>query len=106
MIFHREIIVCGDDALAKTAAHDTKAMSGVAGVARLEAAVDVVATFVEEQPPGRGLAALRPRGRLRHGGESPRPCRRDRQFDHGTGRLTFGALHLMSRSRQGFIKNP
>jgi hypothetical protein len=24
-IFHREIIVCGEDALAKTTAHDTKA---------------------------------------------------------------------------------
>ena len=32
-----------------------QAMSGVVGVARLEAAVDVVATFVEEQPPGRLL---------------------------------------------------
>lgn len=32
-----------------------RAISGVAGVARLEAAVDVVATFVEEQPPGRSL---------------------------------------------------
>jgi AcrR family transcriptional regulator len=32
-----------------------KAMSGVVGVARLEAAVDVVATFVEAQPPGRLL---------------------------------------------------
>lgn len=32
-----------------------KAMSGVAGVARLEAAVAVVATFVEDQPPGRQL---------------------------------------------------
>lgn len=32
-----------------------KAMSGVSGVARLEAAVDVVATFVEDQPPGRLL---------------------------------------------------
>ncbi len=31
------------------------AMSGVAGVARLEAAIDVVATFVEAQPPGRLL---------------------------------------------------
>jgi len=31
------------------------AMSGVTGVARLEAAVDVVATFVEDQPPGRSL---------------------------------------------------
>ena len=31
------------------------AMSGVAGLARLEAAVDVVARFVEEQPPGRVL---------------------------------------------------
>ena len=31
------------------------AMSGVVGVARLEAAVDVVATFVEDQPPGRLL---------------------------------------------------
>jgi AcrR family transcriptional regulator len=31
------------------------AMSGVAGVARLEAAVDVIATFVEAQPPGRLL---------------------------------------------------
>ena len=32
-----------------------RAMSGVVGVARLEAAVDVVATFVEDQPPGRLL---------------------------------------------------
>jgi AcrR family transcriptional regulator len=32
-----------------------KAMSGVVGVARLEAAIDVVATFVEVQPPGRLL---------------------------------------------------
>ena len=32
-----------------------EAMSGVVGVARLEAAVDVVATFVEDQPPGRLL---------------------------------------------------
>jgi AcrR family transcriptional regulator len=32
-----------------------KAMTGVAGVARLEAAIDVVATFVEDQPPGRQL---------------------------------------------------
>lgn len=32
-----------------------KAMSGVVGVARLEAAVDVIATFVEEQPPVRLL---------------------------------------------------
>ena len=81
-----------------------KAMSGVVGVARLEAAVDVVATFLEAQPPGRLLdlepgfahdqmaaalpmlaeglvavyAALRPRGRPRRGGGSPRPCRRDR----------------------------
>jgi AcrR family transcriptional regulator len=31
------------------------AMSGVVGVARLEAAVDVVATFLEAQPPGRLL---------------------------------------------------
>ena len=31
------------------------AMAGVVGFARLEAAVDVVATFVEEQPPGRLL---------------------------------------------------
>jgi hypothetical protein len=31
------------------------AMSGVVGVARLEAAVDVIATFVEAQPPGRLL---------------------------------------------------
>jgi AcrR family transcriptional regulator len=29
-----------------------RAMTGVTGVARLEAAVDVVATFVEDQPPG------------------------------------------------------
>ena len=29
-----------------------KAMSGVVGIARLETAVDVVATFVEDQPPG------------------------------------------------------
>ena len=36
-----------------TAAYD--AMSGVVGVARLEAAVDVVARFVEIQPPGRLL---------------------------------------------------
>ncbi|HME79626.1 MAG TPA: helix-turn-helix domain-containing protein [Mycobacterium sp.] len=32
-----------------------KAMSGVVGGARLEAAVDVIATFVEAQPPGRLL---------------------------------------------------
>ena len=32
-----------------------KAMSAVVGVARLEAAVDVIATFVEAQPPGRLL---------------------------------------------------
>lgn len=32
-----------------------QAMSGVVGVARLEAAVDVIATFVEDQPPGRLL---------------------------------------------------
>jgi AcrR family transcriptional regulator len=32
-----------------------QAMSGVVGVARLEAAVDVIATFVEAQPPGRLL---------------------------------------------------
>jgi AcrR family transcriptional regulator len=32
-----------------------RAMSGVTGVARLEAAVDVIATFVENQPPGRQL---------------------------------------------------
>ena len=32
-----------------------KAMSGVVGVARLEAAVDVIATFVEAQLPGRLL---------------------------------------------------
>jgi AcrR family transcriptional regulator len=32
-----------------------RAMSGVTGVARLEAAIDVVATFVEDQPPGRQL---------------------------------------------------
>ncbi len=32
-----------------------KATSGVVGIARLEAAVDVVATFVEDQPPGRLL---------------------------------------------------
>ena len=37
-----------------TAAMD-QAMSGVAGVARLEAAVDVVARFVEAQPPGQVL---------------------------------------------------
>jgi AcrR family transcriptional regulator len=37
-----------------TAALD-EATSSVAGVARLEAAVDVVATFVEAQPPGRLL---------------------------------------------------
>jgi AcrR family transcriptional regulator len=29
-----------------------RAMDGVTGVARLEAAIDVVATFVEDQPPG------------------------------------------------------
>jgi AcrR family transcriptional regulator len=32
-----------------------RAMSGVTGIARLEAAVDLVATFVEDQPPGRQL---------------------------------------------------
>jgi len=32
-----------------------RAISGVIGVARLEAAIDVVATFVEDQPPGRLL---------------------------------------------------
>jgi AcrR family transcriptional regulator len=32
-----------------------RAISGVAGVARLDAAVDVVAAFVEEQPPGHSL---------------------------------------------------
>lgn len=32
-----------------------QAMSGVVGVARLEAAVDVVASFLEAQPPGRLL---------------------------------------------------
>ena len=32
-----------------------EAMSGVTGIARLEAAVDVVAAFVDEQPPGRVL---------------------------------------------------
>jgi AcrR family transcriptional regulator len=32
-----------------------RAMSGVVGVARLEAAIDVVARFVEAQPPGRLL---------------------------------------------------
>jgi AcrR family transcriptional regulator len=32
-----------------------QAMVGVTGIARLEAAVDVVATFVEAQPPGRLL---------------------------------------------------
>lgn len=32
-----------------------QAMSGVTGIARLEAAVDLVATFVEDQPPGRHL---------------------------------------------------
>jgi AcrR family transcriptional regulator len=32
-----------------------EAMVGVTGIARLEAAVDVVATFVEDQPPGRLL---------------------------------------------------
>jgi AcrR family transcriptional regulator len=31
------------------------AMAGVTGVARLEAAVDVVVSFVEDQPPGRQL---------------------------------------------------
>ena len=35
-----------------------EAMSGVVGVARLEAAVDVVASFVEAQPPGRGAAGV------------------------------------------------
>lgn len=48
------------DALGKRERHRfktamDKAMSGVVGVARLEAAVDVVATFVEDQPPGRLL---------------------------------------------------
>ncbi|OBH01235.1 hypothetical protein A5696_13810 [Mycobacterium sp. E2699] len=37
-----------------TAAMDD-AMAGVAGIARLQAVVDVVATFVEAQPPGRLL---------------------------------------------------
>jgi AcrR family transcriptional regulator len=32
-----------------------RAMDGVTGVARLEAAIDVVATFVEDQPPGSQL---------------------------------------------------
>lgn len=32
-----------------------RAMTGVTGVERLEAAVDVIATFVEDQPPGRQL---------------------------------------------------
>src|SRR6201996_4120839 len=32
-----------------------RAMDGVTGVARLEAAVDVVVSFVEDQPPGRQL---------------------------------------------------
>jgi hypothetical protein len=32
-----------------------RAMRGVTGIARLEAAVDLVATFVEDQPPGRQL---------------------------------------------------
>jgi AcrR family transcriptional regulator len=32
-----------------------QAMSGVTGIARLEAAVDLVATFVEDQPPGHQL---------------------------------------------------
>jgi len=32
-----------------------RAMTGVAGVARLEAAVDVVVSFVSDQPPGRQL---------------------------------------------------
>ena len=32
-----------------------EAMSGVVGVARLDAAIDVIATFVEDQPPGRLL---------------------------------------------------
>jgi AcrR family transcriptional regulator len=32
-----------------------EAISGLVGVARLKAAVDVVATFVEDQPPGRLL---------------------------------------------------
>jgi len=32
-----------------------RAMSGVTGIARLEAAVNLVATFVEDQPPGRQL---------------------------------------------------
>jgi len=36
-----------------------QAMSGVVGAARLQAAVDVVATFVESQPPGR-LLGLEP----------------------------------------------
>jgi AcrR family transcriptional regulator len=32
-----------------------RAITGLVGVARLEAAIDVVATFVEDQPPGRQL---------------------------------------------------
>ena len=81
-----------------------EATAGVVGVARLEAAVDVIAAFVEAQPPGRlldlepgfaheqmaqalpvltegldgGPAALRPRGRLCRRGGPPRPGRRDR----------------------------
>jgi AcrR family transcriptional regulator len=48
------------DALGKRERHRfdiamDKAISGVSGVARLEAAIDVVATFVEDQPPGRLL---------------------------------------------------
>jgi AcrR family transcriptional regulator len=32
-----------------------RAMSGLTGIARLESAVDLVATFLEDQPPGRQL---------------------------------------------------
>lgn len=53
------------DALGKRERHRfdiamDNAMSGVVGVARLEAAVGVIATFVEAQPPGR-LLDLEPR---------------------------------------------
>jgi len=46
-----------------------RAMTGVAGVARLEAAVDVVVSFVADQPPGRQLD-LDPRFALEQMGQA------------------------------------
>ena len=55
--------VCKEDLIDALGAHERRrfdaamerATSGVFGAARLEAAVDVVATFLEDQPPGRQL---------------------------------------------------